>query len=105
MGLRSTVMVIMGGLWMAAASAQSSPLPKASSGHIERLADFASRLIPARNVEVWLPEGYGSGPRCQVIQPSWSASGIAPTTVMRSITRKNSWPMPTGARASTVADD
>ncbi len=67
MGLHSTVLVMMGGLWMAAASAQSSPLPKASSGHIERLADFPSRFVPARNVDVWLPEGYGSGQRYNVI--------------------------------------
>ncbi len=67
MDARCTVMVIMGGLWMAAASAQSSPLPTASSGQIECLADFPSRFVPARNVDVWLPEGYGGGQRYNVI--------------------------------------
>ncbi len=67
MDVRSTVLAIMGGLWIATATAQSLPLPKASSGHIERLADFPSRFVPARNVDVWLPEGYGSGQRYNVI--------------------------------------
>lgn len=29
-----------------------------ASGSIVRLADFESRHVPARNVDVWLPEGY-----------------------------------------------
>jgi enterochelin esterase-like enzyme len=35
-----------------------APLQVPSSGRIERLADFPSRHVPARHVEVWLPEGY-----------------------------------------------
>ncbi len=38
----------------------SAPLPTVSNGRIERLADFPSRHVPARHVDVWLPEGYPS---------------------------------------------
>lgn len=34
------------------------PLPQVASGRIERLAEFPSRHVPARNVDVWLPDGY-----------------------------------------------
>ncbi|MCX7043336.1 MAG: alpha/beta hydrolase-fold protein [Gammaproteobacteria bacterium] len=50
-----------------AAQVSPQPLPKASSGSIERLADFPSRFVPARNIDVWLPEGYGAGKRYNVI--------------------------------------
>ena len=30
----------------------------AAPGHIERLADFASKFVKPRHVDVWLPEGY-----------------------------------------------
>lgn len=51
----------------ACATAQA-PTPQASAqrvqaGRLERLADFASRLVQPRHVEVWLPPGYdGSRP-------------------------------------------
>lgn len=38
--------------------AQAQSLPTASSGSIKRLENFHSDFIPARNVDVWLPEGY-----------------------------------------------
>ena len=50
-----------------ALQAQTPPLPKASSGRIERLGDFPSRFVPARNIDVWLPEGYGAGKRYNVL--------------------------------------
>lgn len=34
--------------------------PKVASGRIERLADFPSRHVPARNIDIWVPEGYPS---------------------------------------------
>jgi predicted alpha/beta superfamily hydrolase len=38
-------------------------LPKVSSGRIERLPAFESRHVPARHVDVWLPDGYpGAAP-------------------------------------------
>ena len=33
-------------------------LPKVSSGSIKRFENFASKYVTARNVDVWLPEGY-----------------------------------------------
>ncbi len=35
----------------------ASPL-KVASGRVERLSDFPSRHVPARNIDVWLPDGY-----------------------------------------------
>ena len=48
-------------LWMGClglAAAETAPLPKPSRGRVERLQDFASLHVPARNVDVWLPPGY-----------------------------------------------
>jgi len=39
-------------------SAEEAPIPQVVSGHIERLADFASAHVPTRNIDVWLPAGY-----------------------------------------------
>jgi enterochelin esterase-like enzyme len=39
-------------------NAASSALPKVASGRIERLADFDSKYVPARNIDIWLPQGY-----------------------------------------------
>jgi enterochelin esterase-like enzyme len=36
----------------------SNPLQIPSTGRVERLPDFASKNVSARNVDVWLPEGY-----------------------------------------------
>lgn len=41
-----------------AAAAAAGPLPQVAAGRIERLVDVASRHVPARNVDVWLPPGY-----------------------------------------------
>lgn len=38
-------------------AAQAEP-PKVSSGRIERLEAFPSQQVDARNVDVWLPDGY-----------------------------------------------
>jgi enterochelin esterase-like enzyme len=35
-----------------------NPLPHVAAGRIERLADMASRHVPPRNVDVWLPPHY-----------------------------------------------
>lgn len=37
------------------------------TGHVERLADFPSRYVAARNVDVWLPDGYTPAHRYQVL--------------------------------------
>ncbi len=46
------------GLAMVCGSAGATDLPKVASGRIERLADFPSKEVPPRNVDVWLPDGY-----------------------------------------------
>lgn len=51
----------------AQAATQAAALPRPGSGRIERLADFPSRFVPARHIDVWLPEGYGTGKRYNVI--------------------------------------
>ena len=33
-------------------------LPKPSRGRIERIENFSSKYVPARNVDVWLPDNY-----------------------------------------------
>lgn len=44
-----------------AAAEPSAPLPQVASGRVERLADFPSKHVPPRHVDVWLPEGYPDG--------------------------------------------
>jgi len=51
----------------AAATVCAQGLPPVQSGRLERLADFPSRFVDARHVDVWLPEGYSSAGRCQVL--------------------------------------
>jgi enterochelin esterase-like enzyme len=42
-------------------------MPAVTTGRVERLAAFASRFVPARNIDVWLPPGYDGKTRCPVI--------------------------------------
>jgi enterochelin esterase-like enzyme len=42
-------------------------IPSVSQGRIERWADFPSRFVAARNIDVWLPPGYDGKARCPVI--------------------------------------
>lgn len=37
---------------------QTHALPTVSSGRLERLSNFASRYVPARHVDIWLPAGF-----------------------------------------------
>jgi enterochelin esterase-like enzyme len=43
------------------------PTQKSSAGHVERLANFPSKYVDARNVEVWLPPGYDPAKRHAVL--------------------------------------
>ena len=47
--------------------ASAQPLPQVATGRIERLADFASRHVDARHVDVWLPGDYSPARRYQVL--------------------------------------
>lgn len=48
-------------------SAQAQPIPEVSVGRIERLANFPSKFVDARHVDVWLPEGYSAAKRYNVL--------------------------------------
>ena len=66
----SALMVIAAGFMTATSitgQLQASPIPKSNSGHIERLRDFPSRFVPARNIDIWLPEGYGADKHYNVL--------------------------------------
>lgn len=36
----------------------SAQIPEVGAGRIERLEAFASQHVPARNIDIWLPDGY-----------------------------------------------
>jgi len=38
--------------------AGADPVAMVATGKIERLAAFPSQFVPARNVDVWFPDGY-----------------------------------------------
>ncbi len=59
-----TLFVLLG---LPAAARASEPLPTVAVGRIERLANFPSRFVDARNVDVWLPEGYSREKRYAVL--------------------------------------
>ncbi len=44
-----------------ALAGQQVATPRSKSGKIVRIADFKSRFVPSRTVDVWLPDGYGNG--------------------------------------------
>ncbi len=58
MQIPKTLFACVLGLLLVCESMHAADLPKVASGRIERLADFASKEIPPRNVDVWLPDGY-----------------------------------------------
>lgn len=45
----------------------AEPLPQVAIGRVERLASFPSKFVDARNVDVWLPEGYTATKRYAVL--------------------------------------
>lgn len=45
----------------------AQPLPKVSTGSIERLDSFASQFVDARPIDVWLPDGYNASQRYNVL--------------------------------------
>lgn len=42
-------------------------IPTASRGTLERFPQFESQFVPARDVVVWLPDGYQTGDSCDVL--------------------------------------
>ena len=49
------------------AAAHGDGVPAPLPAHLEHLGKFASRHVEPRNVDVWVPEGYGGGERYDVI--------------------------------------
>ncbi|MES2278034.1 MAG: alpha/beta hydrolase-fold protein [Bacteroidota bacterium] len=41
--------------------------PKVSSGTIQHIQDFPSKFVPARNVDIWLPDGYDARKKYAVL--------------------------------------
>lgn len=52
---------------LGALGAAAPPLPRPAHGRIERLEGLPWRHLPARPVDVWLPEGHDPARRCQVL--------------------------------------
>lgn len=66
MTLKSLFVAFYGCLFTAAHSGAQG-LPQASTGRIERLADFPSKFVQPRHIDVWLPEGYSAAKRYKVL--------------------------------------
>ena len=49
------------------AQQKTDPIPTVSGGKIERIENFKSDFIPSRNVDVWLPEGYTTAKKYNVV--------------------------------------
>ena len=45
----------------------SQDIPKVSSGTIERIANFESKYVTSRNIDVWLPENYSTTQKYDVL--------------------------------------
>jgi enterochelin esterase-like enzyme len=58
---------MIGTMGLAAAVAAAQPLPQVGAGTIERLENFPSRHVDARHVDVWLPPGYSTDKRYEVL--------------------------------------
>lgn len=54
-------------LQMASLTLVAADLPKVAAGSIERIEQFSSRFVSARNVDVWLPPGYDHKQRYAVL--------------------------------------
>ena len=47
--------------------ANAQTLPHVASGRIERIENFKSQFVEARNVDIWLPEGYNATDKYSVV--------------------------------------
>jgi predicted alpha/beta superfamily hydrolase len=43
------------------------PLPRVVSGTIQRIENFQSKFVDARNIDIWLPEGYNANEKYAVL--------------------------------------
>lgn len=54
-------------IFLSGSLAFAQNFPKVSSGSIKRIENFSSRFVAARNVDVWLPEGYTTDKKYNVV--------------------------------------
>ena len=54
-------------LWVAISLQAKAQLPVVSAGKIKRLENFPSKFVAARNVDVWLPDGYSTSKKYAVL--------------------------------------
>jgi hypothetical protein len=45
----------------------SQSLPRVSFGSIQRIENFPLRFVTARNVDIWLPDGYDTSKKYSVV--------------------------------------
>ena len=75
-------------------------IPAVNHGSLERFSDFKSQHVPARDVVVWLPEGYQTGDSCDVLYmhdgnmlfdatTTWNGKEWCVDEVMDSLIRSN----------------
>lgn len=62
--MKNTLVIILA-VWSWTLTAQN--LPKPASGSIKRIENFPSKFIEARNVDIWLPEGYNAKQKYAVL--------------------------------------
>lgn len=54
-------------LFLTAASSAHSQQPHPSAGAIHRIANFPSRYVDARNIDIWLPDDYDAAKKYNVV--------------------------------------
>jgi len=64
---RAALAALVLGALCATRAPGADALPEVGAGRIVRIADFSSRLVAPRNVDVWLPPGYPSAGRYDVL--------------------------------------
>lgn len=67
MMLRELLSALLMAVSASEVSLAADPMPQVAVGRVERLASFPSRFVDARNVDVWLPEGYKASKRYAVL--------------------------------------
>ena len=59
--------LVMASVATVTAAAMAQPLPEVATGRVERLANFASKHVDPRHVDVWLPADYSPTQRYNVL--------------------------------------
>jgi len=63
--MKTRILIALIVLFSCNANAQN--LPKVASGTIKRIENFQSKFVDARNMDIWLPEGYNAGRKYSVV--------------------------------------